>query len=135
MANAVVLALQQAGIPVEQDATRGLDHGAWAPLSLMYPQADIPVAQLSLQPGRSPAWHIALGRALQPLREQGVLIVGSGSITHNLWALFRHPQGEPAPEWVTSFCDWMAGVSRTETLLHSVIIVTLHRMRYRIIQR
>lgn len=109
MAQSVVLALQQAGIAVNLDDTRGLDHGAWIPLSLMYPQADIPVAQLSLQPEQSPAWHIALGCALRPLREQRVLILCSGSITHNLRALFRHPQGEPVPEWVSSFCDWMAG--------------------------
>jgi 4,5-DOPA dioxygenase extradiol len=74
----------------------------------MFPQADIPVAQLSMQPERSPAWHLALGRALRPLREQGVLIVGSGALTHNLRAVFKHPPGESVPVWVTDFCDWVA---------------------------
>jgi 4,5-DOPA dioxygenase extradiol len=108
MAETAARLLQQAGIPVLLDDTHGLDHGAWVPLSIMFPQADIPVAQLSLQPEQTPAWHLALGRELRPLREQGVLIVGSGAITHNLRAMFKHPPGEPAPAWVIEFRDWIA---------------------------
>jgi 4,5-DOPA dioxygenase extradiol len=100
--------LQQANIPVQFDDQRGLDHGAWVPLSIMFPQADIPVAQLSLQPEKNPAWHLALGRALRPLRDQGVLFVGSGSITHNLRAIFKNSPGKQVPVWVTDFCDWVA---------------------------
>lgn len=108
MAEAAAELLQQSCIAVQLDDTHGLDHGAWVPLSIMFPQAEIPVAQLSLQPQRNPAWHVAVGRALSPLREQGVLIVGSGAITHNLRAVFQHPPGEPAPAWVTEFRDWIA---------------------------
>ncbi len=100
--------LQQADIPVQLDDKRGLDHGAWVPLSIMYPDVDIPVAQISLQPERDPLWHLELGGALRPLRDDGVLIIASGAITHNLHAVFRHPQNEPTPKWVTEFCDWIA---------------------------
>lgn len=100
--------LRDAGFSVSTSATRGLDHGAWVPLSLMYPQADIPVFQISLMHGGSPAEHYRLGEALQPLREQDVLIMGSGSVTHNLNEIMGHGQDDIAPSWVTDFENWLA---------------------------
>lgn len=89
---------------------RGLDHGTWVPLMLMYPQADIPVTQLAVQTALGPAHHWRLGEALRPLRDEGVLIVGSGSVTHNLREFGRHRYDAPPPAWVSAFNDWLAGV-------------------------
>ena len=90
------------------DLHRGLDHGAWVPAMLGWPEADIPIFQLSVQPDRSPADHIALGRQLSALREEGVLVMGSGSATHNLRALVRGgADSEPEP-WAREFDDWLA---------------------------
>ena len=105
LAEQVVSLLSGAGL----DPGRGLDHGAWVPLSAMYPDADIPVTQLSLAGGAGPAAHVEIGRALAPLRDEGVLIVCSGAITHNFSWINRHArQGEnPFPQ-ARVFTDWVA---------------------------
>ena len=125
LAQQVVDLLAAHGLPVTADPDRGLDHGAWVPLSLIYPAADVPVVQLSIASNATPEWHYALGQALTPLRDDGVLIIGSGSITHNLRALFsaRLPIDAPAPAWVTDFTDWIAvrmADGAVEDVLHSV---------------
>jgi 4,5-DOPA dioxygenase extradiol len=98
----------EAGLPCEIDPNRGLDHGAWVPLAMMVPQANIPVLQLSLQTHLGPKYHVRLGEALAPLREEGVLIIGSGSYTHDLAETFHYRQDmhAPAPDWVDAFADW-----------------------------
>ena len=100
--------LRDAGYTVKQNATRGLDHGAWVPLSLMYPHADVPVFQVSLIHGAGPAEHYRLGAALQALRAQGVLIIGSGALTHNLYEFRGQGPNDPEPQWVTDFAGWVA---------------------------
>ncbi len=90
------------------DSQRGLDHGAFVPLIPMFPKADIPVLQLSL-PSSDPAALLALGRRLAPLREEGVLLMGSGFLTHNMRAIDFSGRSAP-PSWATDFDAWCAQV-------------------------
>jgi len=105
-AQRVIETLAAAGIAAQADPQRGLDHGAWVPLMFMYPDADVPVVQVSLHPHFGPSHYLQLGRALAPLREQGALIVGSGSLTHNLYELRR--DSGPTEPYVEAFADWVA---------------------------
>src|SRR6185436_6594212 len=89
LASRVRTLLGGAGIDAASDATRGYDHGTFVPLKLTYPEADVPAVQLSLKEGLDPVEHIAIGRALAPLRDEGVFIVASGMTFHNLRAFFN----------------------------------------------
>jgi 4,5-DOPA dioxygenase extradiol len=100
-----VAALMPDTEPVHQHTRRGLDHGAWVPLKIMYPEADIPVLQMSL-PTHDPERLLALGRRLQPLRDEGVLVVGSGFLTHGLPFLKEFRIDAEAPGWSREFDAW-----------------------------
>jgi len=107
LARRVLELLDVAGIDAGGDAGRGLDHGAWVPIGLMYPEADIPVVQLSVQPDMPATFHCEVGRALAPLRREGVLVMGSGSATHNL-ADIRWGRAElKPPHYVLAFDSWL----------------------------
>lgn len=99
--------LADAGFSASEDAGQGLDHGAWVPLLLAWPEADVPVAQISIQPKLGPAHHISVGRALAPLCEEGILVIGSGGAVHNLRALDWRNGSSNGADWARAFDDWL----------------------------
>jgi 4,5-DOPA dioxygenase extradiol len=107
LAEEAALLLRDAGIASSINGVRGIDHGAWVPLRWMYPSVDVPVVQLSVQPGLGTQHHLQMGQALQALAERGVLLIGSGHVTHNLrdWMTNRDAQ-QPLP-YVTAFAQWL----------------------------
>jgi 4,5-DOPA dioxygenase extradiol len=110
--------LQQAGWAASADAQRGLDHGAWVPLLHLFPTADIPVFQIAMPLDLDEAGALRLGRSLAPLADEGVLLIGSGSLTHNLRELrFGDARGDA---YVQAFADWAAARLRAgqAPLLH-----------------
>jgi len=110
LAGELVGLLAAAGYGAVADPDRGYDHGAWVPLSLMYPAADLPVLQVSINPARSPAYHWRLGRILGALRASGVLVIGSGSMTHNLQDFRRQRDAvdSPVEPYAEDFTAWFA---------------------------
>ena len=115
--------LKEHGFTAAIDGCRGLDHGAWAPLLYMYPNADVPVLQLSLQPALGPRHHLALGRALRALEEDNVLVIGSGHMTHNLGDWMRG-RGKPEP-YAAQFAEWV----RERLEAHELEVLADYRAR------
>ncbi|WP_417692366.1 DODA-type extradiol aromatic ring-opening family dioxygenase [Roseibium sp.] len=103
----VLAHLATAGLGATSDESWGLDHGAWVPLSLVFPKLKIPVLQVSLPLNSTPEDVFAIGQALSPLKEQGILLIGSGGTVHNLRQIM--PEGVPAPDWVKTFDAYLDG--------------------------
>ena len=119
------------GLPATLDDRRPFDHGVWVPLSLMYPRADIPVVQVSLPSQAGPELQTRIGHALSSLREQGVLLIGSGSITHNLRELDWHAGPESVEPWALAFRGWMIDklAANDEPALHDYRQQAPHAVR------
>ena len=103
----IAVRMAAAGFQPQERPNHGLDHGVWVPLRRMYPQADVPVVPISVNPHADARHHFEVGRALAPLRDDGVLVVGSGGFVHNLGDLdWQHPEAQ-MPAWAREFAEWM----------------------------
>jgi len=107
IASRALALLRDAGYTAAIDGCRGIDHGAWVPLRYMYPDRDVPVAQISVQPALGTAHHLRLGEALAPLSDEGVLVIGSGHVTHNLRDWFASRHDSRALDYVPKFAQWL----------------------------
>jgi len=108
IAERIATLLARGGFATQGDGKRGIDHGGWVPLRFMFPDANVPVVQLSIQSGRDAAHHVALGKALAPLRAEDVLVLASGGIVHNLRELDWHGKDGRVMPWARAFNDWVA---------------------------
>jgi 4,5-DOPA dioxygenase extradiol len=106
LAKQMQILLKEAGIVAGIDPVRGLDHGAWGALVLSFPAGAIPVIQISVQSRQDARWHYRIGQALAPLRDDKVLIIGSGNLTHNLREAMRGNY-DNTPPWVSAFAEWV----------------------------
>lgn len=110
LAEEIAQRISDQGLPVTRMDKRGFDHGTWVPLSLVWPEADIPIVQVSIDPNESPAFHHKLGLALQHLPARNIAVIGTGNITHNLQALFGKGNDQELDEnikqWVEQFLSW-----------------------------
>jgi 4,5-DOPA dioxygenase extradiol len=131
LAGQIVELLKADGLNARIDSKRPFDHGTWVPLSLMYPDADIPVVQVSLPSRMGPALQTRVGQALASLREQDVLLIGSGSITHNLGELDWHAGTDSIEPWARDFRDWVVDKLATndEAVLHDYRRQAPHAVR------
>ncbi len=123
LATRAVGLLEESGMTAGVDGCRGLDHGAWVPLRWMYPEADVPVTQLSVQPELGAAHHVELGRALAPLVHDGVLIIGSGHTTHNLRDWIGNPRRQEPMRYAQDFAEW----TRARLLAHDTAALIAYR--------
>jgi 4,5-DOPA dioxygenase extradiol len=108
LAERILGLLREADVRSALDPARGLDHGVWVPLRLLYPEAGVPIVELSIPVKRSPAELFRIGELLSPLRSEGVLILGSGGIVHNLGQLDWGLRDGPAKAWALDFDRWFA---------------------------
>ena len=131
LAGEIVELLHTDGLNARIDERRPFDHGTWVPLSLMYPAADIPVVQVSLPSHMGPALQTRIGQALRGLREQGVLLIGSGSITHNLGELDWQAGPQSIEPWAREFRDWVVDQlgAEDEAALHDYRRQAPHAVR------
>jgi 4,5-DOPA dioxygenase extradiol len=125
LADEVLALFERAGIKAVPDETRGLDHGAWMPVSIAYPSARVPVVQVSLPVPAEPDEIVQMGRCLTPLRERGILLVGSGGMVHNLHRLRFSVETEVPDPWALGFDEW----ARDQAGRLDVAALTAYRRR------